>query len=74
MGRKARVVDRRSLPSIDPERRGKTDVVILYQVDTLGQYSIVLPEETASPECVQQAIRDEVKKRDELRSQEFEVE
>ena len=73
MGAKARILDRRSLPSMNPDRRGKTDVVILYQVDTLGQYSIVIPEELASPDRVQAAIRDEVKKRNELRSQEFEV-
>lgn len=59
---------------MDPERRGKTDVVVLYEVDTLGHYSIVLPEENATPELVQEAIRSEVKKRDELQSQEFEVE
>jgi len=73
MGAKARILDRRSLPSMDPERRGKTDVVILYQVDTLGQYSLVMPEEDATSERVQEAIRSEVRKRNDLRSEEFEI-
>jgi len=73
MGAKARILDRRSVPSMDPERRGKTDVVILYSVDTIGQYSLVMHEEDATPDRVTEAIRSEVKKRNELRSEEFEV-
>lgn len=53
----ATVKDRRVFPSVRADRRGKMDVLILYETDTTGQYTLTLPEEDATPDGIVAAIR-----------------
>ena len=63
MSQVAKVVDRRSIPSMKPDRRGQLDVVVTYAVQGDVQYAVVIAEELATPEGIRDAIRKDVEAR-----------
>lgn len=61
MGHEVRILDARKLPSGDPARVGKQDLVVTYQVDGLRTGYVILPQDAATDAQIQAAITVEEK-------------
>ena len=57
MPREAEIVSVLDIPSPEPTRLGKTDVMITYRVDPLHSFSIRIPKEDSSDEKIKKAIQ-----------------
>jgi len=55
--REAEVVSVLDIPSPDPTRLGKTDVMITYRVDPLHSFTIRMPKEEATAAKIKAAIQ-----------------
>ncbi len=51
------VVREFTLPSSEPGRSGKQDLVVIYTVDRVATRSLTVPQETATPDTVKAAIK-----------------
>ena len=71
--RKVRILDVREVPSTDPERFGKMDVLITYQVDPMHVYIIRLPKEEFNEERVREAIRADLEEKAKWLGRELEL-
>lgn len=60
------VISAIDIPSQDPNRVGKMDMVINYRIDPLHSFSIKIPAETATKTVVQAEIEKDLKKRAEI--------
>jgi len=59
-----RVVDIREIPSADPARVGKLDMIVTYQTDKLNTYITVIPKEEFTEAALIEKIRAEMKERE----------
>jgi len=63
----------REVPSEDPKRIGKVDLMISYQIDGKPSSIITLPSEKASPERIEQAIIEREKNKNIDIGKEYEI-
>ena len=68
-----KIVDRRRVPSVDPDRLGKFDLMIVYERPGGGRDLLILPEDEVSAMAVKEAIRKAEEKLKELDNLEFEL-
>jgi len=59
--REVTIVDIRDVPAIDPERVGKTDVLVTWQIDPARTYRVRIPKEEFDEERLKAEIRKELK-------------
>lgn len=72
-----KILDKREIPSADPERVGKFDAMITYQVDTFRTYLITVPQEELTPETednvITQAIKADLVERERWAGKELQI-
>ena len=59
---KWRITDARPIPSPDPNRRGKVDMLISWIEDEARPYSLGIPQEDYTPEKGRMAVEGEARK------------
>jgi len=57
MPQTVKILDKREIPSAAPDRVGKMDSMITYQIDTYRTYLITVPAEDLTPEAEEQVIK-----------------
>jgi len=57
------IIDKVEMPSVEPGRLGKIDVVVTYQIDPLHRYRVTIPAEKATDEAIEEAIRKDAQHR-----------
>jgi hypothetical protein len=62
-GEQVRIVDVRKLPSPDPQRYGKDDAIVLYELAPGTRYSVRLPAENLTDATITAAIRADMTER-----------
>lgn len=70
---KIKILDTRDYPSTTPERAGKFDMVITYQVDAFRTYIITMPKEEFNETALKARIAADLKERDKWRNKEIEI-
>lgn len=70
---KVKILDERSIPSGDPERVGRFDTLVTYQIDPLRTYVVVIPKEKFSDEAMKEAIQKDMAAREKIVGREIEV-
>lgn len=58
-GNEVEIIDIRTVPSTEPERAGKMDTLVTYQLDPQHVYMLRIQKEEASSEEIQEAVRDD---------------
>jgi hypothetical protein len=64
--REAEIVSVLDIPSPDPTRLGKVDVMITYRVDPLHSFTLRIPKEDATPAKIKAAVQEDWNKRKEI--------
>ncbi len=67
------ILDVRKVPVIDPARLGKFDVLVLYETSPTDRNTVFIPEERFNEQALIQTIRDEERKRTELRGKKLTI-
>lgn len=62
-GNEVKILDTREFPSTNPERAGKLDTLITYQLDPQHVYTIIEPKSDLSKEEVSELVRADFKKK-----------
>lgn len=57
------IIDVRSVPSTEPERAGKIDTLITYQLDPQHVYMIRVPKEEVPPEEIDKAVLEDYRRK-----------
>jgi len=73
LGKKVRIIDYVKIPSADPSRIGKFDVVIVYMTEEGRTYMVSVPEEEFSEDRIADIIRKDLEKRARLIGKEITV-
>lgn len=63
MAQEIKILDMREFPSTDPERVGKFDMIITYQVDPYRVYLITIKKEEFSEDKIKEAIKKDLAER-----------
>lgn len=58
-----KVLDVRSLPSPDPQRMGKWDKIVVYELSPEHRYSVIMPAETFSDDTLRTAVKADMQER-----------
>ena len=72
-GVKVKILDIRTVPSVDPERLGKLDTLVTYQVDNFRVYVLRIPKEEVSEEDLKKYIREDLEKKKQFVGKELTV-
>lgn len=67
------IIDVRKVPVLDPARLGKFDVLVLYQTSPGDNNTVFIPEEGFTEQSLIAKIRDEERKRTELRGKKLTI-
>ena len=73
MPTKFRLFDVRRVPSADPERVGKYDQLVLYELDPMRRYIVRIPEEDFSEERMIRAVKEDIEERAKFTGKEYEI-
>ncbi len=57
------LLDKTEVPSADPARIGRKDIIVTYQTDPYHTYYVVIPEEIFSEEALRAAIAKDLEER-----------
>lgn len=60
----AKIIDKREIPATEPERIGKKDIIVTYQVSPLQTYFVIIKEEEFSDEELRRRIAEEMAERE----------
>ena len=74
MPTKFRVDDIRRVPSGDPDRLGKFDQLVMYELDPMHRYILRIPEEEFSDERMIRAVKEDIAQRAQYTGKEYEFE
>ena len=74
MPTKFKVFDVRRVPSADPERIGKYDQLIMYELDPMRRYILRIPEEEFSEDRIKRAVKEDMAHREQYTGKEYEFE
>ena len=55
-----KILDIRKIPSSDPARVGKIDMIVTYQIDTFRTYMLTIPSEEFNEETLKKRIKAEL--------------
>jgi len=70
---KIKILDVREIPSGEPGRIGKMDLIITYQVDALRTYITTMPKEEFTEERLKEKIKKELTEREKWLGKEIEI-
>ena len=73
MPTKFTVFDIRRVPSAEPERMGKWDSLVMYELDAMRRYIVRIPEEEFSDERMIQAVKKDIEERAKYAGREYEI-
>jgi hypothetical protein len=74
MPTKFKVFDVRKVPSAEPERIGKFDQLIMYELDPMRRYIVRIPAEEFSEDRMKQEIKKDMAEREAFTGKEYEIE
>ena len=74
MPTKFKVFDVRRVPSADPERIGKMDMLVMYELDAMRRYIVRIPEEEFSEDRMKEEIKKDMAEREKFTGKEYEIE
>ena len=74
MPTKFKVFDIRRVPSADPERIGKMDMLVMYELDPMRRYIVRIPEEEFTEERMKEEIKKDMAEREQFTGKEYEIE
>lgn len=74
MPTKIKIFDVRKVPSAEPDRVGKYDQLVMYELDPMRRYMVRIPEEEFTEEKMKQAIKEDMAERAKYTGKEFELE
>lgn len=74
MPTKFKIFDVRRVPSAEPDRIGKYDQLVMYELDPMRRYIVRIPEETFTEETMKAAIKADMASRAEYTGKEYEIE
>jgi len=73
MPTKFKIFDVRKVPSAEPERVGKYDQLVMYELDPMRRYIVKIPEEDFTEEKMLAAIRADMADRAQWTGKEYEL-
>ena len=62
-GMRVKILDIRDVPSLDPDRFGKLDVLVTYQLDPTHIYIVRIPKEEFSEERLREVIKRDIEEK-----------
>lgn len=68
-----KIVERKKLPSVDPKRLGKYDLIFVVELAPGDMIFVRVPDEEFTEEKLQDAIREQIKERGEWAGKELQV-
>ena len=71
---KFKIFDVRRVPSAEPDRIGKYDQLVMYELDPMRRYIIRVPEEEFSEDRMKQAVKEDIAQREQYTGKEYEIE
>ena len=69
-----KVFDVRRVPSAEPDRIGKYDQLVMYELDPMRRYIIRIPEEEFSEDRMKLAVKEDIAQREQYTGKEYEIE
>ena len=73
MPTKFKVFDKRDVPSGEPERVGKYDTLVMYELDPMRRYIIRIPAEEFTEDRMIQAVKEDIEERAKFAGKEYEL-
>lgn len=73
MPTKFKIFDIRKVPSAEPERVGKFDQLVMYELDPMRRYIVRIPEEDFTEDRMIQAIKADIAERAKFAGKEYEL-
>ena len=74
MPTKFKVFDIRRVPSAEPDRIGKYDQLVMYELDPMRRYIVRIPEEKFTEDRMKEEIKKDMDARAEFTGKEYEIE
>ena len=74
MPTKFKIFDVRRVPSAEPDRIGKYDQLVMYELDPMRRYIVRIPEEKFNEEEMKRAIKEDMIQREQYTGKEYEIE
>ena len=74
MPTKFTVFDVRRVPSAEPDRIGKYDQIVMYELDPMRRYIVRIPEEKFTEEEMKRAVKEDIAQREAYTGKEYEIE
>ena len=71
---KFKVSDVRRVPSADPDRLGKFDQLVMYELDPMRRYIVRIPEEEFNEDRMKHAVKEDIAERERYAGKEYEIE
>jgi len=69
-----KIFDVRRVPSAEPDRIGKYDQLVMYELDPMRRYIIRVPEEEFSEERMKLAVKEDIAQREQYTGKEYTIE
>jgi len=66
-----KVIDTRRIPSADPNRIGKLDWLVTYQLDAYRTYIVTIPEDELTEEIIKRYVRKDLEAAEKFTGREF---
>ena len=73
MPTKFKIFDIRKVPSAEPERVGKYDQLVMYELDPMRRYIVRIPEEEFTEDRMLQAVKEDIAERSKFAGKEYEL-
>jgi len=66
------VVDIKRVGSVEPDRRGKLDYLVTYQIDAYRIYMVTIPKDKITDEIIKDAVRKDLEAIEEFKPLDYE--
>lgn len=73
MPTKFKIFDVRRVPSGEPERIGKFDQLVMYELDPMRRYIVRIPEDEFTEERMLKAVQEDMQARAQFTGKEYEI-
>ena len=74
MPTKFKIFDVRRVPSAEPDRVGKYDMLVMYELDPMRRYIVRVPEEEFNEDRMKHAVKEDMAQRELWTGKEYEIE
>ena len=69
-----KIFDVRRVPSAEPDRVGKYDMLVMYELDPMRRYIVRVPEEEFNEDRMKHAVKEDMAQRELWTGKEYEIE